>query len=536
MSQTSQFQEFLSRIRPPSPLEIVRSLRAWVEENWRFWCISAAVHGGVLCLLVLTLGVIVAPKIQLPQLFEAAKDNALPESFPIIDNRNAPLDPSALNAGMLMDLRPIKQTAEYNDDSKEFEKAGGGTPQKASENKLAGLGGFEVKALGDGPIVKGLGGVGAGEGLGGQPGVGGKGDGFGHRGKGHRDEISGVTEASERAVAAALSWFARHQRPNGSWSLNHKYSCRDNTCTSAGVAESDSAATALALLTFLAAGETPTSGGPYSTKVVGKGVGWLVQHQGKDGNLAAGSKHLMYSHALATIALCEAYGMSHDPHVGKAAQAAIDFLEKSQNASTGGWRYLPGDAGDTSVFGWAVMALKSGQMAGLRVNYETFQGAERWIQSVASGTNNGLYAYMPNQEPTPSMTAIGLLCRQYMGLRRDAPAMREGVDYLMANLPANSSRDNYYWYYASQAMHNLPGPQWDDWNRTMRRILIESQATAGCATGSWSPDEPERDAWGHQGGRHMVTALATLTLEVYYRYLPLFQLDAKSKKLEAGKE
>jgi hypothetical protein len=43
--------------------------------------------------------------------------------------------------------------------------------------------------------------------------------------------------------------------------------------------------------------------------------------------------------------------------------------------------------------------------------------------------------------------------------------------------------------------------------------------------GSWDPDKPTRDAWSEPGGRLMVTSLSTLTLEVYYRYLPLYKLD-----------
>ena len=80
-------------------------------------------------------------------------------------------------------------------------------------------------------------------------------------------------------------------------------------------------------------------------------------------------------------------------------------------------------------------------------------------------------------------------------------------------------------------MHNLPGPEWDTWNRQMRRTLIETQAKEGCAAGSWDPEKPARDHWGEQEGRLMVTSMGALTLEVYYRYLPLYQLD---KTEEAG--
>ena len=71
-------------------------------------------------------------------------------------------------------------------------------------------------------------------------------------------------------------------------------------------------------------------------------------------------------------------------------------------------------------------------------------------------------------------------------------------------------------------MHNFSGPQWDVWNRKMRQLLINTQAKDSCAAGSWDPDKPTKDAWGAQGGRLMVTSLSALTLEVYYRYAPLW--------------
>ena len=125
------------------------------------------------------------------------------------------------------------------------------------------------------------------------------------------------------------------------------------------------------------------------------------------------------------------------------------------------------------------------------------------------------------------MTAVGLLMRLYNGWRRDHPSMIAGAEHLSNNLPSIGTareplRDTYYWYYATQVMHNVPGKEWDEWNRQMRRILIETQDKTGCAAGSWDPHKPEPDAWGNQGGRLMVTSLSALTLEVYYRHLPLY--------------
>ena len=110
--------------------------------------------------------------------------------------------------------------------------------------------------------------------------------------------------------------------------------------------------------------------------------------------------------------------------------------------------------------------------------------------------------------------------------------MIEGKEYLRAHPPENSDnaiRDTYYWYYATQVMFNLGGPEWDQWNRTMRRMLIETQCQDGCAMGSWDPERPTPDIWGMKGGRMVTTTLSTLTLEVYYRYLPLYRWAAAAR-------
>jgi hypothetical protein len=283
----------------------------------------------------------------------------------------------------------------------------------------------------------------------------------------------------------------------------------------------------MALLAFLGAGETHKGNGPYRVRVQ-KGISWLMQHQNKrTGDLSAGDPQPMYSHGLATIALCEAYALTRDQNVGEAANKAVRFIELAQNQATGGWRYVPGEEGDTSVLGWQVMALKSAQMAGIGVNSMAFEGARKFLHSVAEGKNRGLYKYLPYDQHgvKSSMTAVGMLCQQYIGIARNDPSMLEGKQHLLANLPdVNRDRDIYYWYYATLVMHNFMGPEWDRWNRQMRRTLIDTQCKGGCAEGSWDPQQPSVDAWA-RAGRVYMTAMSTLTLEVYYRYLPLFKIN-----------
>ena len=120
------------------------------------------------------------------------------------------------------------------------------------------------------------------------------------------------------------------------------------------------------------------------------------------------------------------------------------------------------------------------------------------------------------------MTAVGLLGRQYLGIKRDSPMLAGGMKYLMNNLPDETFPNIYYWYYATQVMHNMSGYEWDTWNRKMRDLLVRTQVrnADSCANGSW---DPGKDVWGNRAGRVMQTSLSALTLEVYYRYLPTLQ-------------
>ena len=264
-----------------------------------------------------------------------------------------------------------------------------------------------------------------------------------------------------------------------------------------------------------------------------RGLVWLVRHQQKDGFLAKDCISPMYSHGIATIALCEAFGLSGDKNVGTAAQGAVNYIIAAQNKNDYGWRYNAGDPGDTSVVGWQVMALKSAHMAGLNTggsgSGNIFELAGKWLDLVKCGPNDSLFQYMPGNGPSAAMTAAGLLCRQYLGAKRTDPMMVDGVKFLMTQMPDQRARSVYYWYYATQVLHNYTGYEWDKWNRTMRKLLIGTQTrdVNRCANGSWDPAAPTADQFGQQGGRHMTTALSCLTLEIYYRYLPLYKVDAE---------
>jgi hypothetical protein len=506
-------------------------LRSWILDDAAAWLGSMTLHLFVLLFVGLFFGGSVVESItgDAP-VFESGGPEEFTETvlepFQVGD---APLDPTELTTESLTLTEPpgqAQQEAVHYDESPVFEERGGGTPT-GSPTGAGGLG-FDIQADGLGPVLSGGGGAEPGLGTGTGFGKGGPGEGFGGRGKGHREALVGRyggTKQTERAVAAALNWLARHQFPNGSWSIRrYPPSCKGRTCQGLGNVEADAGATALGLLPFLAAGQTHKSSGPYQQHI-SKAVRWLLQNQKPNGDLSLGESQ-MYSHALATIALCETCGMTNDPRVRQAAYLAVRFIETGQNQE-GGWRYQHGTSdADTSVFGWQMMALKSAMMAGVPVDEARFQSGKKWLDNVAeraqSSSSLGRFGYRPGQPATPCMSAVALLILQYAGARPKDPVMTGGIEYLMANPPDSEDRDVYSWYYATQVLHNMCGPEWDTWNRRMRRVLIESQVKEGCAAGSWGPDG---DRWGALGGRLMVTSLSALTLEVYYRYLPLYQLD-----------
>jgi hypothetical protein len=225
----------------------------------------------------------------------------------------------------------------------------------------------------------------------------------------------------------------------------------------------------------------------------------------------------MYDHGIATYALAESAIMTHDPRVIDAALKGATFIVNAQDANSGGWRYSPQEFGDSSVFGWQIMALHSAEQVGFEIPQQTLDGAKRYLQSCEEGKHGLLAGYQPHQGATPTMTAELLFCRMLLDMPLSEDGMREATRFLARQPPEANAADFYYWYYASLSMLHMSNPLWKDWNVLTREALVRMQEKEGPAAGSWSGDS----RWAQRGGRVFSTAMATLTLEVYYRYLPL---------------
>lgn len=332
----------------------------------------------------------------------------------------------------------------------------------------------------------------------------------------------GGNDASEAAVARALKWLAAHQNPDGSWNFDHRLGPCQGRCSHPGsLTTARNGATAMALLPFLGAGQTHQEGTYKQT--VYKALDFLIRNQKPEGG--GGSFHesggSMYSHGLAAIAMSEAYAMTHDKRLLGPAQASLNFIVYAQDPVGGGWRYQPKQAGDTSVVGWQLMALKSGHMAYLTVPPNVIKGAIKFLDSVSA--ESGAYYGYTGPGRGKATTAVGLLCRMYLGWDRENPAIERGVQYLSQQGPSISGNraSMYYNYYATQVMRHYEGDQWEKWNEKMRDGLVESQNTdkSSHEYGSWYFTG---DHGAERGGRIYSTSLATMILEVYYRHMPIY--------------
>ncbi len=403
------------------------------------------------------------------------------------------------------------------------------------------------------------------------------GTGMGMGGRGDRRSGAmgrGATKDSEDAVDLALKWLAAHQMPDGSWNFDHRKGTCQGRCDKQGSYNaSHNAATAIGLLPFLGAGQTHVQG-KYQ-KNVAAGLKYLLATMKVNGDTGSWHEKVgnSYSHGLATLAMTEAYAMSNvkpakpakpgksmsemtreekkkfladkkrakkkknrkrlvaTADLRRASQAALNWIRDAQDMNGGGWRYARKRPGDTSVVGWMLMGLKSGVLSNLDVRRDTVIGASKFLDSVQCDDYGSLYRYMATKkrpiDSSRATTAIGLLCRMYLGWSRDHPGIAQGVQHLNQWGPSTGGVTNmYYNYYATQVMHHYGGDLWEkSWNPKMRDYLVKSQAAKGSGhkEGSWFFGGAHGAS---QGGRLYGTALAAMTLEIYYRYMPIY--DAKS--------
>ncbi len=337
-----------------------------------------------------------------------------------------------------------------------------------------------------------------------------------------RVEQLGGTKDSEDAVAKGIAWLARNQEPDGRWSL-----IMQNDTAAPGrrpQTSHDIGNTGLSILAMITHDHTPDKPGPYR-ETVSKGLDFLLASQEQNGDLrgpprlrgAGSGKGDMYDHAIATLALAETAIMTGNPRYKEAALKGVDFIVSAQDTTTGGWRYTPGEAGDTSVFGWQIMAMHAAQQLGFQIPDKTREQAAYYISIATRGPRNMLASYRPKGAPTGTMTAEMMYARMLLGQKLSDEDIAPVTEFLAQQPPTPRQPNFYYWYYGSLCMMQAQNDDWKRWNTRSREALIALQNKGGPTDGAWDTDPKYAD----RGGRVYTTAIATLTLEVYYRYQPL---------------
>ena len=226
---------------------------------------------------------------------------------------------------------------------------------------------------------------------------------------------AGASDASEQAVERALDWLNRHQDQDGRWNGgtakdrdNSPKKGEENFTVHCGTGDlcsgeclyydADTAMTGLALLAYLGAGYTHTNGKYAPT--VGRGLQFLLLTQRPDGDLRGEARGVgMYCHAMASLALCEAYALTRDPRLRDPVTRAVGYLARARAIDGRSWRYEPrAKGGDTSLLGWAIMVFKSAKVSGIDVPADIPSGALAWLRSVADGGDEGLARYRPFED------------------------------------------------------------------------------------------------------------------------------------------
>lgn len=352
---------------------------------------------------------------------------------------------------------------------------------------------------------------------------------------------AGGTAESEAAVAAGLDWLARHQADDGHWGADCFGSRCDPIAPCSQPGKSfQPAQTALALLAYQAGGNFDFNGEKYSDRVK-RGLEWLVARQDSDGSLlgeeslsampGTGQSYFMYEHAIATFALADACagavaaGREPDPRYLAGLTKAVHYIEGLQHLD-GGWRYMkdPTEVSDVSVSEWPMLALKTAQEAGVEIQPATFTRMVAFFKSRLSPIDGTTDYREDSGIVSDASTAIGMLVDAFLLHQPDSPLVRLAASSLLENYEqtwtplgdAGLDEYRYYVFYnCALAMFQAGGDSWRRWNAMARDKLISLQVQGhGCDRGSWVNTNWTVD----EGGRVYTTALAVLTLEVYYRY------------------
>jgi len=343
----------------------------------------------------------------------------------------------------------------------------------------------------------------------------------------------GGSAETEAAVASGLAYLASRQKGQGHWGSSDDY---DGKYGHVVIGK-----TGLAVLAFLGAGHTPSSGTRYG-ETVRRGVDFLLGVQDADtGHFGYTSS---YSHGIATYALAECHALTREARLRAPLEHAVEQILRHQHRSRdprrhGGWGYYyPDDRvfdswPRASVTVWQVMALESARLGGLSIDDEAFRDARDFLRG-AQDPRYGYFRYSHDPDrlgsafrTLPGSTPASLFALELLDVDTSAPRFDDAYDFVLERVPRRFAAGSetafvreaagniYFWYYGSLALFRAGGERWEAWNRRLKQTLLPAQLDDG----SW----PVVTHYASYAGdttrdRSYTTAMCVLTLEVYYRY------------------
>lgn len=340
----------------------------------------------------------------------------------------------------------------------------------------------------------------------------------------------GGSDASEAAVLKALKWLKKNQNTGqaemGSWGSQYKV-----------------AMTGLALLAFLGHGDTHES--PEFEQTIKEALNFLATQSDQSQAPTSGyigTARFEYQHPIATYAMCEDYALTHYAALKPVCINAVTLIINAQRPD-GSWDYDyntgPGGvynlknrpSGDSSISAWNVQALVAAKNTGLEIPGldEALRRSHSWFHAIYS-REQGRFGYaVPDRLHSDALDGIGVLSLQLLG-DSDAAEIKQTLPRLLTvetKFRSGNANSTYGWYYITQALFHVGGHWWAEWNTRLRDQLVENQD----ADGSWG--SPGSAAWQDNMTTNKVkgkdtrvyhTTLMCLALEVYYRFLPTFNI------------
>lgn len=359
------------------------------------------------------------------------------------------------------------------------------------------------------------------------------------------DPLNGVSPYS-----AYLHWLKDYQEPKGFWSASLWHLSESVRAKSAhttgnvegwglynetGPADGDLEATALASLVFTGAGYDHKSGD--YRNACRQAILWLRAGMDEHGRLK-GARGIR-DHALAATAFCENYSLSGDSAVQPLAEKSISAL-LAMRVTESGWGERDGVHADVVSTLYAVYALKSAELAGLKLDTgEIYKQVGRFLNQVLA-EQDGRYTVRCHTGDNDSaggfhrgpICAAAWVCTalyvNHADLRHAAVKDLSRQLTVPENLPAweHGRVDYQYWLIGSLALYQVGGKHWKAWSDSLSKALLGHQRgyhptdkANGVATaehGSWDAV----DLW-LSGGRVAATCYAALSLLEHYKYLRL---------------